>query len=281
MKTMILFLFILSFSFWASAQSNSSRQIQVNSSVNQQKQVTSMPKPTYNTSLTTSGNTSHSSVVNSAPNYQKSTPSSNVTTVPTTTGSYRLQTPLINETPVSNGRVTGSNTILNKVLTLDNKPEKIITVRNSNVLFSSLTESGGIVIHKPEIYEDINVKTKSESAGTGNCINAGNKRIPHTRLKCIYGNVADISGPGWYSIHVAAFKDLKFCRKLISYIESRYKLKTYVFDDFSVNMRYHLVMGKYRVYYVADDILRRVRKEMPAAFVINWNRYSRMLLFTN
>ncbi|HOV11490.1 MAG TPA: hypothetical protein PLT47_04725 [Bacteroidales bacterium] len=100
------------------------------------------------------------------------------------------------------------------------------------------------------------------------------------KYRCLSNNAFTNYGMNWYSIHLASFKNLDYCRAAIRYIKSRYKTEVFLFDDFSVYKRYHLVMGKYRKYFVAENMLRKIRKEMPGAFVVNWNSYYQLILFT-
>ncbi|HPS27070.1 MAG TPA: hypothetical protein PK269_05615 [Bacteroidales bacterium] len=100
------------------------------------------------------------------------------------------------------------------------------------------------------------------------------------KYRCLSNNVFENSGLNWYSIHLASFNNLDYCRAAIRYIKGRYKTEVFLFDDFSVYKRYHLVMGKYRKFFVAENMLRKIRKEMPGAFVVNWNNYYQRILFS-
>jgi len=139
-------------------------------------------------------------------------------------------------------------------------------------------------VHNSGILPEIRPVSKGES-GVGIVTNrmqsfsaAINNHRPQYR--CLNNNFMENCGMGWYSIHLASFKNLDYCRAAIRYIKSRYKTDVFLFEDFSVYNRYHLVMGKYRKYFVAENMLRKIRKEMPCAFVVNWDNYYQRILFT-
>ncbi len=171
---------------------------------------------------------------------------------------------------------SGYNPVIRKIVFPISKvcKEKEVVIRNSNVLLSTLKEPISVFNSNSVAPASISIN------GTSSSFQANNKIIPVKRYKCVYGNYADYYGPGWYSIHVASFKNLDYCKTVIRYMKNRYKLDAFVFDDLtSVTMRYHLVLGKYRKYFVAENILRYIKQEMPYAFVINWNRFSQMIFF--
>ncbi|HOY30975.1 MAG TPA: hypothetical protein PKW80_03760 [Bacteroidales bacterium] len=160
-----------------------------------------------------------------------------------------------------------------------NRPDKCIVVRKPDVLLSQSFDSVSPAVIKPVMQPEIstghsrygsttNLKPKSKSS---------TPELPGYR--CVYGDFTECNGLNWYSIHVASFKNPDFCRTAIRYFKGRYKLEVFVFYDFSVNMRYHLVIGKYRKHFAAENILRKMIKEMPGAFIVNWNRFSKMIIF--
>jgi len=281
MKKIIPVLLLCCIQYFVSAQN-----AQKSASVNVSKASTYSSGNTQAAHVSTSNSNTNHQVKSATPNYNQNTSSgSSNQYVPnnqlyTTSGSKHFRT--VANMPVAEKItiVSEFNPVLSKVLFPHQRPAKKIAAKNSNVLFSTVSDSAHVFSGKP--ITPVLISVAGQNNGTSGAVKTEYvypKNKPY-RYKCIYGNFADNYGPGWYSIHVASFKNLDYCKKAIRYMKTRYKLDVYLFDDLSsVNMRYHLVLGKYRVYFVADNILRYIRKEMPSAFVINWNRYAQMILF--
>jgi len=282
MKKIIPVLLLCCIQYFVSAQSNAQKSASVNVS----------KASTYS-----SGNTQavHVSTSNSGTSYQskQATPIYSPTStkgnsnqyVPnnqlyTTSGCKHFRTvankPVVEKITI----VSEFNPVLSKVLFPNLRPARKTAVKISNVLFSTVSDSAHVFTGKP--ITPLPIPVVSQNNGTSGVVKTEyvypkNKMY---RYRCIYGNVADYYGPGWYSIHVASFKNLDYCKTVIRYMKSRYKLDVYLFYDLtSVNMRYHLVLGKYRKYFAVENILSYLKQEMPYAFIVNWNRYAQMILF--
>jgi len=240
--------------------------------------------PTHNVSSSNSGSNYH--VKSATPTYNVNTsnavPNQYVPNNQVYTTSGRSHFKIAQSKPVAEkiAIVSDLNPVITKVLFPHQKPARKNVVKNTNVLFGTPGDSSKIFVSNskaPVLVTVVHQNSGSPAAVKAEYVYPKNKLY---RYRCIYGNVADYYGPGWYSIHVAAFKNLDYCKTVIRYMKNRYKLEVYLFEDWTaVNMRYHLVLGKYRRYFVAENMLSYIKKEMPTAFVINWNRYAEMILF--
>ena len=279
----IIPLFLLCFvCYFVSAQSV--MQKAANANVSRISTGSSGNTPTHNVSASNSN--SNYQVKSATPNYSVNTsnavPNQYVPSnqVYTTSGRNHYRT--IQSKPVAEkiAIVSDLNPVLTKVLFPYQKPAKKTAVKNTNVLFSTVGDSSGVFVSNSKAPVLVNVAHQNNGSSTAVKTAYVYPKNKLYRYRCIYGNVADYYGPGWYSIHVASFKNLDYCKTVIRYMKNRYKLDVYLFEDWTcVNMRYHLVLGKYRKYFVAENMLSYIKKEMPLAFIINWNRFSQMILF--
>lgn len=279
MKKIIPVLLLCCVHYFVSAQSVMQKAASAN--VSRVSNGSSGNTPTHNVS--TSNSNSNYQVKSATPTYNVSTsnavPNQYVPNnqVYTTSGRRHFQT--VQSKPVAEkiAVVSDMNPVITKVLFPLQKPTKKIAVKKTNVLFSTLGDSSNVFVPNSKAPVLVNVVHQN----SGSPIAVKTEYIyPKNRLyryRCLYGKIADY-GLGWYGIHVAAFKNLDYCKTVIRYMKNRYKLDVYLFEDWtSVNMRYHLVLGKYRRYFVAENMLSYIKKEMPTAFVINWNRYAEMI----
>jgi len=288
MKKIIPVLLFCCIQYFVSAQSDLQKSANVN--VSRISTGSSGNSPTYNVSTSNSNSSSNSNsnyqqvraTPNSSPNYSNASYNQPVPNnqLYTTSGSKHFNTVTNKGVAENNIVIPAIKPVLIKKIFPYHRPSRKDAVKNSNVLFSTVADSSNVFTGKPITPVLINVARQNN--GTSGVIKTAYiyPKIKHYRYRCIYGNYTDFNGLGWYSIHVASFKNPEYCKPLIRYLKNKYKLEVYVFDDLSsVNMRYHLVLGKYRAYFVASNILRYISKEMPYAFIVNWNRYAQMILF--
>ncbi|HNW90267.1 MAG TPA: hypothetical protein PKN48_11430 [Bacteroidales bacterium] len=282
MKKIIPFLLLFSIQFFVAAQSNMRNAGQY-----------SIAAPAANTTVSTPN--TNVVTVNAPANYRQS----NVTP------SYNQSAPVINSNQyISNSQYVvrshsrhtieyaemkesekfaldfDFNPLIKNILFPAARTVNKTVVKKPGVLFNSLSDSGSIHASMPMVTDKMNVELSNK--GTAAYVQKKYLFQPNKpfRYRCIYGNYSGKSDLGWYSIHVASSKNLDYCTTVTRYMKNRYKLDVFVFEDsFSVNRPYHIVLGKYRKYFVAENILRKIKKEMPGAFVISWNRFSWMIIF--
>lgn len=285
MKKIIPVLLLCCVHYFVSAQSVMQKAASANVSSVSTGSSGNTPTHTVSTSNSNSNSNSNYQVKTATPTYNVNTsnavPNQYVPNnqVYITSGRSHFQT--VQSKPVAEkiAIVSDLNPVITKVLFPFQKATKKIAIKNTNVLFSTPGDSSTVFVPNskaPVLVNVVHQKSGSPATVKTEYIYPKNKLY---RYRCLYGKIDDYR-LGWYGIHVAAFKNLDYCKTVIRYMKSRYKLDVYLFEDWtSVNMRYHLVLGKYRRYFVAENMLSYIKKEMPTAFVVNWNRYAEMILF--
>ncbi len=282
MKKIIPFLLLFSIPFFVAAQSNMRNAGQysisaqaANSSVNTQKVnvTTASPPANYQQS-------------NVAPSYHQSAPVINSNqyipnsqyVVRSSSGHTKVHAEM--KAPQKFALDFDFNPLITNILFPASRTVSKTIVKIPGVLFNSLSDSGSITVSRPVVPAKMNVDLSDKVRTTYVQKKSECQSNKPFRYRCIYGNYSGSSDLGWYSIHVASFNKLDYCKTVTHYMKNKYKIDVFVFEDsFSVNRPYHIVLGKYRKYFVAENILRKIKNEMPGAFVISWNRFSWMIIF--
>jgi hypothetical protein len=96
------------------------------------------------------------------------------------------------------------------------------------------------------------------------------KLTPTLRLRYVCGDIYGNRDLFGYGVHVAAFKNYDYCVAVSKWLRKKYKAITYIVEDQSGYIHYHLVFGRWLNYKSAEIFEGKVRKDAPNAFVFRW-----------
>ena len=275
MKKIILLLLLFSVQYFVAAQSNTYKSASVYSS----EKVAYSSGSSQSVNVNTSNSGSNYNAQNPAPNYNQNSVKNNsnhyISNYQYNTSGRSKQIKIISEEPtaVTIPVISDNYPVIKSIIPHTGKPISKAVARNSNVLFSTLADSGNVIIGKPISPVMINVVDLKKGSTTNVQAKYVDPQNKPFRYRCIYGNIYDFSNTEGYGVYTGSFKNLNYCKSIMLWLTRKYKAVGYIFDDYSGGLHYYLVLGKYRQYKVAEILEGKVRTEFTKAFVVRWSRY--------